>query len=457
MLDALKGLRVAILGFGREGQASHRVLQSHGLTPSPVVWTESGPRVDLPDALRAPFDEGLAAFDAVIRSPGIRDRHPALVAYQQMGGRVINPSSIWFAERPEVPVIAVTGSKGKSTTASLVGHLLHAADQRVAVAGNIGQPLIGLLDQPDSERLDWVVAELSSYQLTDLVGQVRLGVVTRLFPEHIDWHGDVEHYYAAKARLFELTRPNSVLVNSQDAVLMEAYGAHDNLKACHPTRAQSAGDITHNGATIGAAIGRGSEAWIDTEAFALPGRHNLDNAVMALSALAELGFDAKKASQSLTVFRPLAHRLEQVHQSPQATWINDSIATTPHATRAALESLLDRDVVLIVGGHDRGGDWSVVIDHLKAHPIQAVVALPDSGEAITETLIEAGAVPAERCVQAADMRQAISQADAWVKALDESGHAVVLLSPGAPSFGHYQDFEDRGRQFGDAVKAHCSR
>jgi UDP-N-acetylmuramoylalanine--D-glutamate ligase len=298
---------------------------------------------------------------------------------------------------------------------------------------------------------------LSSYQLTDLVGQVRLGVITRLFPEHIDWHGDVEHYYAAKARLFELTRPNSVLVNSQDAVLMEAYGAHDNLKACHPTRAQSAGDITHNGATTGATIGRGDEAWIGTEVFALPGRHNLDNAVMALSALAELGFDAKKASQSLAAFKPLAHRLEQVHQSPQATWINDSIATTPHATRAALESLVDRDVVLIVGGHDRGGDWSVVIDHLKAHPIQAIVALPDSGEAITETLIEAGAVPAERCAQATDMRQAISQADAWVKALDESGEAVVLLSPGAPSFGHYQDFEDRGRQFGDAVKAHCSR
>ncbi|MDR9452333.1 MAG: UDP-N-acetylmuramoyl-L-alanine--D-glutamate ligase [Wenzhouxiangella sp.] len=456
-LDAFKGLRVAILGFGREGQASHRVLQSHGLTPPPVVWTESGPRVDLPDAMVAPFDQRLAAFDVVIRSPGIRDRHPALVAYQRQGGRVINPSSIWFAERPEVPVIAVTGSKGKSTTASLVGHLLHAVDQRVAVAGNIGQPLIGLLDQPGSEGLDWVVAELSSYQLTDLVGQVRLGVITRLFPEHIDWHGDIEHYYAAKARLFELTRPHSVLVNAQDAVLMEAYGSHDNLKACHPTHAHRAGDITHNGATIGATIGRGGEAWIGTEAFALPGRHNLDNAVMALSALAELGFDAKKASSSLAAFRPLAHRLEQVHQSPQATWINDSIATTPHATRAALESLVDRDVVLIVGGHDRGGDWSVVIDHLKAHPIQAVVALPDSGEAITKTLIEAGAVAAERCVQAADMRQAISHADAWVKALDESSQAVVLLSPGAPSFGHYQDFEDRGRQFGDAVKAHCSR
>ena len=452
-LSDLTQRRVAVLGFGREGRATHRVLQSHGATDKLSVWVESGPPPPTDDGRVAPFDERLAEFDVVIRSPGIPDQHPALVAYRHQGGRVVNPSSLWLAERPDVAVIGVTGSKGKSTTTSLLHHLLQALDQRAVVAGNIGQPLIGLLDQPDGEHIDWVVAELSSYQLTDLVGHLRLGVITRLFPEHIDWHGDVQRYYAAKARLFELAEPNPVLVNAADPILMAAYGEHTNLKACHPTRPNGASAIGHNGSEIR----QGDEVWMDQRAFPLPGRHNLDNAVMALSAVAELGLDAKKASGSLSHFKPLAHRLQWVHQSPSAIWVNDSIATTPHATRAALESLVDRDVVLIVGGHDRGGDWSVVIEHLQHHPIKAVVALPDSGPGIVEALVETGAVGSGECSQAVDMPQAVAQADAWALGVSDPKQTTVVLSPGAPSFGHYQDFEDRGRQFCQAVFAHCSR
>jgi len=452
-LAELASLRLAILGFGREGQACQGVLQAHGLSHSPTVWTESGPTPDTDCARVEAFDDRLADFDVVIRSPGIPDTHPALEGYRARGGRVVNPSSIWFAERPEVPVIGVTGSKGKSTTTALLGHLLQAMGQHVVVAGNIGEPLVGLLARPDCETLDGVVAELSSFQLTDVVGRLRLGIITRLFPEHTDWHGGVAPYYAAKARLFDLADPNPVLVNAADPVLMAAYAGRANLYPCHPTRPDPAAPIVHDGHRIMAE----SDVWIEAEALPLPGRHNLDNAVMALSAVATLGLDAHIASQALADFTPLAHRLEVVHQTASAVWINDSIATSPHATRAALEALIDRDVVLIVGGQDRGGDWAVVMEHLQSHPIKALVTLPECGPAIAQTLSDAGVISPARISQARDMGEAVAQADDWARQSPSAAPVAVLLSPGSPSFGQFSDFEDRGRQFVKAVTAYCSR
>ncbi len=457
-LAQLAKKQVVVLGYGREGQATARVLAQYKTATDVSVWvesTESTTHIEGSVSLISrPFDDGLCEFDIAIRSPGIPVSHPALIAFQQAGGEVVNPSSIFFSERPDAKVIGVTGSKGKSTTSSVLAHLINQSSQSAVLAGNIGRPLVGLLDPTvtsSAERsADLVVAELSSYQLCDLVGELTLSLITRLFPEHIDWHGSVESYYAAKMRMFDLTQNQAVLVNARDPILMAEV---ESRPAAIPVNLwpERAGPAPHR---ENADIWAEGQVWLRESDWSLAGRHNLDNAVMALSALAYLGIEPQPLAPTLSRFKPLAHRLERLDGPKGIGWINDSIATTPHATKAALEALEGQAIVLIVGGHERGGDWSVVIEHLKDWPLAGLVALPDNGATIIETLASDHALDQCAVSLAENMTQAVACAhEMAMTERDRSGHEVaVLLSPGAPSFGHFQNFEQRGEAFARAIE-----
>lgn len=430
-LEAFSGQRVVILGFGREGQSVWQALSQRSEAADLRVWTEAG---ELPSGVAgrvAPFDAGLNAFDIALRSPGIRIDHPALVGFRSRGGRLINPSSIFFSERPDLPVVGVTGSKGKSTTASMLAHLLRASGQEVVLAGNIGIPLLDHLDS----SADRIVAELSSYQLADLEGQLELGLITRLFPEHLDWHGSVETYYHCKLRMAELLAGRGLLINATDPVLERATRTVPgriaaNLPPGHHRRDDS--------------LWHGETRLVDLSELQLIGRHNLDNAALALAASERLGGSMQTGVQALKGFRPLIHRLESI----DARWINDSIATSPHATRAALESLCDRALVLIAGGQTRPADWSPVVEWCRQHRLAGLITLPDNGAQIAASLVAGGAVQSGDVIKATDIEQAVRAADARFRS-DET----ILLSPGAPSFPRFRSFEERGERFRAAVAA----
>jgi len=448
--QALVGQRVVILGYGKEGKASHRALLEVLDPMSISVWAEVFPDLsDVPPQIQSvlasslihrPFDEGLGEFDVAIRSPGIRVDHPALLAFRKEGKRVLNPSSIFFAEQPSTKVIGVTGSKGKSTTASLLAHLLQQAGRSVCLAGNIGKPLIDCLGTSS----EVVVAELSSYQLADLEGALELGVITRLFPEHIDWHGSVDAYYQSKMRLFDQTGPLGVLVHARDPILMEQVQHQPLARPINLLPEQAKGTLHRQGPSIVL----GTKTLFASDQWTLSGQHNIDNAVMALAAAQCMGEDPEKLASSLGQFQALAHRLSPVRTQGAIRWINDSIATSPHATRAALESLAPAPIVLVAGGFDRGGDWSVVMDHLQDHRLLGLVTLPDSGPSVGNRLMDANLLEPHALAHATTMDEVVIHAKTL--AGDQSG-VVVLLSPGAPSFGQFRDFEDRGNQFIDAV------
>ncbi len=444
--------RVVILGYGREGRATHQALCRMAKPCHAKVWVEQAlSPEDHHDILR-PFDQGLMDFDVAIRSPGIPIEHPALCAFREQGGQVINPSSIWFSERPDVPVIGVTGSKGKSTTASLIGFLMNALGQPTEVVGNIGRPLISLIDE-ELGPSTWLVAELSSYQLADLSGQLRLGVITRLFPEHVDWHGSVDHYYGAKRRLFELAAPHGVLTNAQDPILVRETATEVGVCKVNDNTSSSQGLYRHLDA-----IYWNREPVLESVKAQLPGHHNLDNIVMALETVRTIGVLSDErlaeAAMILGTFQPLAHRLSTIRSDSNVRWINDSIATTPHATLAALQSLKDSAVVLIVGGYERGGDWSEVIDYVRGQPLLALIALPDNGERIMQAFSEAAVLDDQQIFTATDMVDAVAQASRIAtQGATPSTDITVLLSPGSPSFGRYRDFEERGSAFSDAVAA----
>ncbi|MDE2280583.1 MAG: UDP-N-acetylmuramoyl-L-alanine--D-glutamate ligase [Xanthomonadaceae bacterium] len=429
----LAGRRVAVWGFGREGRAAIRAI--HAQLPQLPLALYCGE--DEAEAARAfdatltvygqePGSVALCAYDVVVKSPGISAYKAAVTTAQAQGTTFTSGTALWFADNPGARVIAVTGTKGKSTTTAFVAHLARALGVRTALAGNIGLPLLEL--QGQSAEL-WAI-ELSSFQ-TGEAGALELGVVTSLYEEHLDWHGSRERYVADKLKLADVSR--ALLVNGQQAHLLERT-------AVHPYRLEfgtPAGWHVADGA-----IRRGEQAVFDLHAMAAPGLHNALNACAALAALETLGYDAVKAAPALADFRPLPHRLQPLGLHDGFAWINDSISTTPQATLAALDSLAGREVTVIVGGHERGLDWSDFVHAAKDRSDLRIVAQGANGPRIAQALRAARAsVPLG---EAEDFADAVAMA----RTVTPAG-GVVLLSPGAPSFDQFKDYAERGRRFAE--------
>jgi len=425
--------RVAVWGFGREGRAAIHALRQHGGNQRFTLFC-SAAEVDaarmFDPALEVIADEPDAAtlgrFDVVVKSPGISAYRPALLAAQAQGTRFTSGTALWFGENPDARVIAVTGTKGKSTTSALTAHLARGLGVRTALAGNIGLPLLELLGQ----RADLWVIELSSFQ-TGEAGSLELGVITSLYEEHLDWHGSRERYVADKLKLADVSR--RLLVNALQLVLLERTQQHrQRLLFGQPDGWHVADGF----------IRRGTQEIFPIDRLTTPGLHNALNACAALAALEALGMDAPAAAPALASFRPLPHRLQPLGERDGWHWVNDSISTTPLATLAALESLHGRTVTVLVGGHDRGLDWTPFVEVVRATPPHAIVCMGSNGGRIADALKGAGVC----CplVRVDDLAAGIAAAKSMTPAA-----GVIVLSPGAPSFDQFKDYAERGRRFAE--------
>lgn len=423
--------RVAIWGFGREGKAAIAAIRAR-LPGLALTLFCSDAEVVAAKAFDAtltvhghePDATALASFDVVVKSPGISAYKPALLAAREAGIRVTSGTALWFAEQSKARVIAITGTKGKSTTTALLAHLARSLGVRTALAGNIGMPLLELLDA----SADLWAIELSSFQ-TGEAGPVELGVITSLYEEHLDWHGSRERYIEDKLKLADVSR--ELLVNATQPSLLERT-------ARHPHRIVfGSKDGWH---VAGGFIRRAADQVFEIAKLRAPGEHNALNACAALAALETLGFDAIKAAPALASFRPLPHRLQPLGGHDGFQWINDSISTTPQATLAALHSLEGRAVTVIVGGHDRGLDWHDFVVAAKAHAPHAIIAQGANGPRVAQALRDAGVAVDE----APNLADAVQRA----RVLTPVG-GTILLSPGAPSFDQFHDYADRGRHFAE--------
>lgn len=450
-LASLAGRRVALWGWGREGRAAYRVLRARkpggGEARYPGALTLFCKAEEAAEA-RALGDEflgietdataeRLAAFDVVIKSPGISPHRPEALSAAERGTRFLGGTALWFAERPDACTVCVTGTKGKSTTTALLAHLLRAGGHRTALAGNIGLPLLELLDADASY---WAI-ELSSYQTRDVAAsgtRPNVAVVTNIFPEHLDWHGSEERYVADKLALLTEARPRIAVLNAEDPRLA-ALRLPDSEVAWFGREGgwHLREDILY----------RGGDKVLDTRLVPLPGRHNRGNLCAVLAAIDALGLDARALAPFAESFAPLPNRLQPLGLRDGVLWVNDSISTTPHASLAALEVYRGRRVALLVGGHDRGLDWSGFAAAMQAGPPAAIVtmghgAADQNGERIHQLLAGIPRAAGFRLQAARDLAEAVAKG---VAALD--GEGVLLLSPGAPSFGMYRDYVARGRHF----------
>ena len=444
-LRDLRGRRVAVWGTGREGTAAAEAVAGVGParliaiqdTPTFLATSWDGHLAEIaPLAVGEAAHEALRSIDVIVRSPGIAQVHPWIVEFRARGGVVTGGTALWMADHAD-RTIGVTGSKGKSTTTTLVHHVLGALGRPATLGGNIG---IAALSLPESESY---VLELSAYQCADLVDSPRVVALTSLHPEHLDWSGSESGYYRDKLNV-ALHGPEVVVYNGHDErLLSELLALRDDL----PLVAAGRPDGFH---VADGEVRRGTEALFPRAVLPLVGRHNESNLCVALTALEAAGVDVVGRRDGVAAavgsFQPLDHRLSPIADASGLTFVDDSLATIPQAAIHAIEAYADRPLTVIVGGQDRGVDYAPLREFLAERAVVAtLIGVPDSGPRILDEVKD---LPTITTLTAADLVEAVRLGRSCTP---EGG--VVLLSPAAPSYGRFDNFEHRSRVFREAIAA----
>lgn len=452
-LQELNGKRVVLWGLGREGWSFLNAVHRRGVRPqlnilsdSEISAAERERIVSFSNTSGIPIPifsgaDSAAAFESaeiLVKSPGVSLYRPEVVHAKARGVLVTSTTSLWAAERQGGRVIAVSGTKGKSTTSLLIAKLLEAAGKTVCLGGNIGTPLLDLLDRPggvDSVPEFWVV-ELSSYQIADAELSPDIGVLLNLYPEHVDWHGTVERYYEDKLRLISLLGENSVLVRN---------GGNPRLEAAPRFAGEEVRFNTENGFRVQEGFfWEGSTRLFSIANVKLYGAHNLLNICAAMAVYRLCGLDPRTAQSTVENFSGLPHRLTFVAEKNSVLYIDDSISTVPQSAIAAFRAFPERWITAILGGFERAQDWDELADGICDNGVRFVITLPDCGPNIANALrrrLSSGDVSIP-IIEAENLRDAVRFA-----AKETPGGGVVLLSPAAPSYGHFLNFEERGDRF----------
>ncbi len=445
----LRGARVGVWGFGREGTANLRKLRSIGVEP---VLVDDTPAAG-DERVLATSNGGLDALlgcDVVVKTPGISRYRPEAGRLSAAGVVLAGGLGLWMQEADRERVVLVTGTKGKSTTSSVIGHLLAGLGHRTMVGGNIGAVPY---DPGSAGDYDFWVIEVSSYQATDLASSPPVAAVTSLHPDHLPWHGDVERYYRDKLSACAQRGAELTVANGDSDLLRDRAG----LLAPHVAWVS---ERDEPGAT-----------WMDS--LGLPGRHNRRNALIARRCLIALGVAGADDDAALRAaaggYVGLPSRLATIGEADGVSFVDDSLSTNVLPTLAALDAFPGRRIALIVGGQDRGVDYAPLAAGVLARQAPTLVlTVPDSGPRISATFTEPayGSPSAQRSsttppasgspagsgfagvADFPDLDAAVAAAFAWARP-----DGIVLLSPAAPSFGHFRDYTDRAEAFARAMRA----
>ncbi|MEQ1770269.1 MAG: UDP-N-acetylmuramoyl-L-alanine--D-glutamate ligase [Devosia sp.] len=430
---------VLLYGAGREARSTRAFLKSRAPHLKVFVTVDSG-NVDIEDAeIIAPTEiqaaVAAARFATIVKSPGVSRYRPVFLAAREAGIAVTSNLNVWGEYfREGRTVVAITGTKGKSTTATLVHLMLVQSGIDAGLAGNVG---LAPLEIADKHRL--VVFELSSYQTADMAFSPDIAAVTNLTPEHTDWHRDTEHYFADKLNLIDREAPFPVGLGAgarENDLVLAAVRDRSRLL---PPLAPFIDD------RIASAVARSR----------LKGAHNLDNARLAAQIALAAGAGLEGIVRGINEFVPLPHRLEE-HRIGGLTVVDDSISTTPEATKAALAAYPGKRIALIAGGHERQQDYAELASLLAKRGVKVLVALPVTGDRLATAT--ATASPEVDVVEAGTLEEGMKALAARSGKFD-----TVILSPGAPSYGQlekpgvvFKDFEERGAAFIRLAKEHLA-
>jgi UDP-N-acetylmuramoylalanine--D-glutamate ligase len=433
----LAGQEVLVIGLGLSGRSAARFCAELGARVTAAdrrTADRLGPLDGIPSDVRIVAGGELpdpAGFDLVVPSPGV-----PLERYASRAQRVWGDIELAYRALA-VPIIAVTGTNGKSTTVRMIEAMLRGADWRARAAGNVGTPALSLVGMP----LDVAVLEVSSFQLEAVDAfRPRVAVVLNVSPDHLDRHGDLAAYTAAKARIFSRQRSDDALVLNFDdpAVRAMAGRASGEVFGFSRREAVERGVFFDSNAAVWRNAGHSTR--LDLSSFTLPGTHNIENAMAALCAVLALGVEPRGALTGLREFRGLAHRCEIVARQAGVTWVNDSKATNPGAAQRSIEGF-DAPLLWLAGGRDKDLDFKELADAAAARGVKHALLFGEAASKLAAAL--ADRVPVTLVDTLAD---AVS-----IAAAEAASGDVVLLAPACASFDQFENFEARGDAFRLAV------
>ena len=423
ILNRLRGKRILILGFGREGRSTLRFLNKY--LPDAVVAVADKNEMEAVQYFGTGYLEAMYDFDIVIKTPGI-----SLKDFDTKGVEITSQTDLFLSQFHDL-TIGVTGTKGKSTTTSLIYHLLKSSGRDAILTGNIGIPCFDVMEDIKPESI--VVYELSAHQLEYVHNSPRVGVLLNIFEEHLDHFGTMQRYAGAKLNIMR-------------------YMGEDDTAVIHESLMEDAWRLFVNNIVFSLFD---MDDLVDRTALPLLGEHNLLNVKAALLACYAYGVDVRELVPYLYTFKPLEHRLEPVGTFGGVTFVNDSISTIPQAAISACQAL-GRVDFLLLGGFDRGIDYQPLVDYLKEHPVPHLLFTGKAGERMMQLIREYGVstgstacntgapepVEGPTLYYYASMEEAFAYLATHAKPGD-----VCLLSPAASSYDQYKNFEERGRKF----------
>lgn len=462
------GRRAALIGLARTNLALARYLRQHGVDVTGLDRKSEAELGDfaaafgelgVPLRLGPGYLDNLAEFDLICPAPGVPLHVPELAAAVAAGTELGTEIMFALAEAarrtPPLPVIGITGSAGKTTTTSLIGEMLRASGVSAEVGGNIGTPLVDRVAGLSADTV--LVLELSSFQLQPLRLSPHIAVVTNVAPNHLDVHRDMDEYVTAKQQIYRhQSAADTVVLNADDpgvaAFAAEVAGTVLWFSLQKPV---SAGCYVEDGQALWVPeAGAAPVPLFPLTALRLPGRHNVANALAAAAAALSAGATVAGVSQAAQSFAGVPHRLEPVGEAGGVHYLNDSIATTPERTMAALAALEDGPLHLILGGYDKKLSFDALAEAIVRHPsVRTVLLLGATADQIAAALVaaEARVSPAGRLpalVRCGGLEEAVHVACARA----EAGETVVL-SPACASYDSYRDFAERGEHFRRLVAA----
>jgi UDP-N-acetylmuramoylalanine--D-glutamate ligase len=423
-------MKVAIIGYGKEGEAAYKYWSALG---NDVTVHDQDVDKRFPEGAKvvagSDYLKQLGGYDLIVRSPGVQ---PWLIKAKVPVTSVTKE----FIEKCPSRIIGVTGTKGKGTTSSLIARILGEAGWRTWLGGNIGKPPLEFLGKIRANH--WAVLELSSFQLMDLDRSPHIAVCLLVAPEHLDWHRSVREYVAAKGNIFWHQHPEDIAVYnpeneySTDIAKLSPGRRVPYLEA--PGAEIKDGRILMGGVDI-----------MGTEEVGLLGPHNLENVCAAITATWDIvQHKVEPVRRAVKAFTGLEHRLELVRELSGVKYVDDSYSSNPVATVAAIASFKEPKV-LVIGGFDRGVGFDELARAIVRGNVKHAVLVGQTAERLGMALTRAHFAKYQRGFKT--MPEIVKAA----RGMAEPGD-IVLLSPGCPSFDMFKNFEDRGDQFGAAVR-----
>ena len=445
-------MRIGIVGWGLEGQSAYRF---YGAEHEYLIVNEE-PRDDFPmqdnktqvqfvTTPRTPgltgnvsdlsYLDGLEFCDKIIyTAPAAKNLEKKFGHDKDFWAKATTIQHIFFQEVRSKNIIGVTGTKGKGTTSTLIYEMLKAFGKRVFLGGNIGVPVLDFVRDVSPD--DWVVLELSNFQLYNLTYSPHIAVCLMIVPEHMDWHPNIDEYAEAKANLFRHQKPEDIAIYFADNEYSAKIASYSPGKKIpffrRPGAYMDDAKVMVDGSEI-----------IDKSEIKLLGEHNLQNICAALTAAWQVEQDRDAARRTLASFSGLEHRLEFAGEIDGVKYIDDSFGTAPETTIVAIKAF-EQPKVIILGGSDKGADFTALAQEVKNSNVRQAIVIGQITDKITQALNNAGFTDVTTGLSS--MTEIVDKARELAKPGD-----VVLLSTGAASFGMFKNYKDRGEQFKQAV------